>query len=199
MPALKSKGLWGGSLLAIGALDRIIGWGGSADFIVSRSQDPGWLRTVVTFLELHGPGISTIMLIAGFALIIWNERTRSAAEWRRLEKKIDAHYEKADQDYRDILDRVEKSSAELNAKLDDLEIYYRQTEQHNAMKLKDTRKDIEDSVQRTLSHAQGRTDGDFNRVAGLIKQLQIGLDGLRTRGSDSLPQSPQGTEPETQR
>jgi hypothetical protein len=72
------RGRAGWILLALGAAERIIGWGGSLDFLISRSQDPGWVGDVLTFVAAQAPYLGFVSIMAGVALIVWNERRRTA-------------------------------------------------------------------------------------------------------------------------
>lgn len=56
----------------------LVGLGGDADFIISRSQDPAWLRDMLTFLT-DPPGWAIIPLIlTGLGLIYWDTRRSRA-------------------------------------------------------------------------------------------------------------------------
>jgi len=74
----------GWALFAFGLADRIVGWGGSIDFLVSRSSDPGWVGDMLKFIASIASYISFAMILIGVALIIWNER-------RRIDRILDAN------------------------------------------------------------------------------------------------------------
>lgn len=59
----------------------LVGLGGDADFIISRSQDPAWLRDVLNWLT-DPPGWSILPLIVlGLGLIFWDaKRNRRPAD-----------------------------------------------------------------------------------------------------------------------
>jgi hypothetical protein len=53
-----------------------VGW--SLDFLVSRSEDPGWISDVLTFIGAQSAYLGFAFMMAGVALIVWNERRRTA-------------------------------------------------------------------------------------------------------------------------
>ena len=70
--------LWlGGALFILGAAEKIIGWGGSLDFVISRWSDPGWVGTALRFTAVNSYYFSFVLMIVGLAFIIWNERRRT--------------------------------------------------------------------------------------------------------------------------
>ncbi len=79
------RGWLGWVLFALGAAERIIGWGGSLDFLISRSKDPGWIGDVVNVVVLNTSYLSFFMMLAGVAFIVWNER-------RRTEKLLESRF-----------------------------------------------------------------------------------------------------------
>jgi hypothetical protein len=70
---------WLGWVLFIaGAAEKIIGWGGSLDFLISRSADPGWVGEAVNFIVANPAYLSFAFMLAGLALIVRYERRRVA-------------------------------------------------------------------------------------------------------------------------
>lgn len=59
------------------ALDKVVGWGGSIDFIIARSQSPDWVGRVMTFLLDPPELLRLLCLLAGIFLIIRAERGRT--------------------------------------------------------------------------------------------------------------------------
>ena len=57
----------------------LVGYGGSIDFILARSADPGWLAKVVKFFLDPPAVLSLLCLLAGILLIFRAERRRSDA------------------------------------------------------------------------------------------------------------------------
>lgn len=69
----------GWSLVALGGIERIIGWGGSVDFILARWNEPAWVGSVMMWILEASNVIGFCLLIAGIALLIRAERRRSDA------------------------------------------------------------------------------------------------------------------------
>lgn len=82
------RGAVGWILFALGAAERIIGWGGSLDFLISRSEDPGWVGDVLTFAATNTGYLSFVMMLAGVAFVLWNERRRTE---RLLEARLNSN------------------------------------------------------------------------------------------------------------
>jgi len=70
---------WLGLLfVAFGAAEKIIGWGGSLDFLISRSRDPDWVGRVFNSIAANPGYLSFLLIMSGVALIVWNERRRTS-------------------------------------------------------------------------------------------------------------------------
>lgn len=70
------RGKLGALLLVFTITERVVGWGGSIDFLLSRSKDPDWVGAVLKFLVASWDSISSILMLLGVGLIVWNERRR---------------------------------------------------------------------------------------------------------------------------
>lgn len=68
------RGPLGWGLLGLGAIEKAVGWGGSIDFMLARSKDPGWVGTVIKVLA---DNLGLLFILAGVAFIVWNERRRT--------------------------------------------------------------------------------------------------------------------------
>lgn len=66
----------GWTLFTLGVVERLIGWGGSIDFILARTGDPGWVGSVLRFIASYSEYLGLLMIVGGFLLILWNERRR---------------------------------------------------------------------------------------------------------------------------
>lgn len=83
------KRAWFGWLvLAFGVGERVIGWGGSIDFIVSRSKDPGWVGGVLKFVSAQSAYFGFALILGGVALIVLAERRRSEKQLEAVKKTI---------------------------------------------------------------------------------------------------------------
>jgi len=69
------RGGTGWALLILGVIERVIGIGGSIDFVLTRSQDPGWVGVV---LHRAVENVGLLLMLVGVAFIVWNERRRTA-------------------------------------------------------------------------------------------------------------------------
>jgi hypothetical protein len=65
-------------------IDRIVGWGGSLDFLISRSEHPGWVGSVLTFLLNPPEIVRLVALLAATYLLILRERRRNDARHAAL-------------------------------------------------------------------------------------------------------------------
>ncbi len=79
------RGPLGWALFVLGGAERVIGWGGSLDFLISRSKDPGWVGSLLTAIATNQSYIGFAMMLAGVAFIVWNERRRTE---RLLEARL---------------------------------------------------------------------------------------------------------------
>lgn len=59
------RGVAGAMLLVAGVIERVLGLGGSIDFIITRSQNPGWVGVVANGLIQN---IGVILILAG---LVW--------------------------------------------------------------------------------------------------------------------------------
>jgi hypothetical protein len=79
------RGRLGWALVIFGAAERIIGWGGSIDFLIARVKDPGWVGAMLKFIQLHSEYLGFAFLLLGLFFIVWNERRRTSD---MLEKRV---------------------------------------------------------------------------------------------------------------
>lgn len=71
------------TLLALGAIERLVGWGGSVDFVLTRWNEPAWVGDVLNAILEYSNLIGLALLVGGFALLIRNERKRNDARYGR--------------------------------------------------------------------------------------------------------------------
>jgi hypothetical protein len=88
-PRLPWRSWLGWALFVLGLAERLIGWGGSIDFILARSNDPGWVGDVMRMIGDVSAYIGFAMIVTGVALLLWTERRRVnaliASETERLQ------------------------------------------------------------------------------------------------------------------
>jgi hypothetical protein len=66
--------VWEGVLAIWKAIKWLLGWGGSIDFVVERTQDPKWVGAMLNLL-VHPPAWAHIIIvILAVAVIIWDQR-----------------------------------------------------------------------------------------------------------------------------
>lgn len=73
------RGYLGAIFIAGSAIEKIIGWGGSIDFILARSEDPGWVGDIAAMMGSYSDAISYGLLLVGIWFVVWNERRRTNA------------------------------------------------------------------------------------------------------------------------
>jgi hypothetical protein len=66
----------GWAILVLTTIERVVGLGGSIDFIVSRSRDPDWVGEVLRFIADQRDTLSFLFVVVGFGLILWNHQRR---------------------------------------------------------------------------------------------------------------------------
>lgn len=69
-------------LLAFAVIERIVGWGGSVDFIIARSEEPGWVGNMWAALQSGSPLFGVIATLVGIYLLTKNDE-------KRIERMID--------------------------------------------------------------------------------------------------------------
>jgi hypothetical protein len=79
----------GGAVLIWTVIREIIKFAGDVDFVITRSQDPGWVAVVINAL-LDPPGWLTIPLIlVGLLLIYWDSRRTGSRPRRAKSPQVD--------------------------------------------------------------------------------------------------------------
>ena len=58
-------------------LDKIVGWGGSFDFLLSRSEDPGWLGVMVGAFFFPPAPLQLVAIIIAIVFVVRAERQRN--------------------------------------------------------------------------------------------------------------------------
>lgn len=53
---------------------RVVGWAGSVDLVISRTQDPAWVGTVIDYLLNPSPWLDIVLIGGGLGLIWWDVR-----------------------------------------------------------------------------------------------------------------------------
>ncbi|MFL6743218.1 MAG: hypothetical protein ACJ8E3_04575, partial [Sphingomicrobium sp.] len=69
--------------------EKIIGWGGSLDFIISRWSDPGWVGTTLRFVAVNSYYFGFVLMAVGLAFIVWNERRRTDRLYGPLKDQLE--------------------------------------------------------------------------------------------------------------
>lgn len=64
-------------LLAAGAVERIVGWGGSIDFLLSRWNEPAWVGKVLSVIQQYSNILGLVAFFVGIAALIRHERKRN--------------------------------------------------------------------------------------------------------------------------
>lgn len=80
------RGGVGWTALVFGVIERVVGWGGSIDFVLSRTNDPGWVGKLLAFFLTN---IGLALILAGVGFIVWNERRRTD---RLVEARLSARH-----------------------------------------------------------------------------------------------------------
>jgi hypothetical protein len=63
-------------------LRAIVSWAGDIDFLVSRSNEPGWIGNVINSLFNIPDPLLALLTVAGFLLILWD------LKWRKPKAKL---------------------------------------------------------------------------------------------------------------
>lgn len=67
------------TLVALGAIERIVGWGGSIDFVLARWDEPAWVGALMGAVVDYSDWLGLALLIGGIVLLIRSERRRNDA------------------------------------------------------------------------------------------------------------------------
>ena len=71
------RAYWAWALVVAGGLERLVGWGGSIDFVLARWDEPAWVGNLMTAILDYASVLGLLALVGGFYAIIRNERKRS--------------------------------------------------------------------------------------------------------------------------
>lgn len=80
--------VWEGIVAVWKGIKWLLGWGGSIDFVVERTQDPRWVGVMLNWL-VHPPAWAHLLIvILAVVVIIWDQRRAGASEGGSLRVKM---------------------------------------------------------------------------------------------------------------
>lgn len=77
------------TLVALGAIERIVGWGGSIDFVLTRWDEPDWVGALMATILAYSNLIGLALLIGGIVLLIRSERRRNDALYGPVKEQFE--------------------------------------------------------------------------------------------------------------